>query len=186
MVKRTSTRTTIGWREWIGLPDLGVAAINAKVDTGARSSSIHAFDVEEFEQDGARMVRFTLHPIQRRAHPSVDCEAPLLEYRMVKNPGGRQEQRPVITTRVSMGSDVLPIELTLDRRDTMGFRMLLGRQAIRGRYVVDPGRSFLLVPQAKTTQVKKTQVKKTRAKGTRVKKTQVKKTQVKRKGRKDP
>lgn len=149
MVKRTSTRSTIGWREWIGLPDLRVPAINAKVDTGARSSSIHAFDVEEFDDDGTAMVHFTLHPIQRKAHPAVDCRAPLLEYRMVKNPGGRQERRPVISTRVSMGPDVFPIELTLDRRDTMGFRMLLGRQAIRGRYVVDPGRSFLLVPQAK-------------------------------------
>lgn len=146
MAKRTSKRTVIGWREWVGLPELGVETIKVKVDTGARSSSIHAFDVEEFERSGTSMVRFTLHPIQRKAEPVVECEAELLEYRTVRNPGGRQERRPVIATHVAMGNDSFPIELTLDRRDTMGFRMLLGRQAIRGRYTVDPGRSFLLPP----------------------------------------
>lgn len=134
----------IGWREWIGLPDLGIAAINAKVDTGARSSSIHAFDVERFARRGVSMVRFVLHPVQRKAKPAVACESKLLEYRTVRNPGGREEERPVISTTVTMGTESFPIELTLDRRDNMGFRMLLGRQAIRGRFIVDPGRSFLL------------------------------------------
>jgi hypothetical protein len=129
----------------VTLPDLGVAAVKAKVDTGARSSSLHAFDIREFTADGRRMVRFVVHPQQRTARRTVTAEAVLLEYRMVRNPGGggRAERRPVIVTTAELDGRRWPIELSLTRRDEMGFRMLLGRQAIRRRFVVDPGRSYL-------------------------------------------
>ncbi len=138
-----ATGVTIGWREWVSLPDLGVPAIKAKIDTGARSSALHAFGLEQFERDGTTMVRFQAHPVQRNDDYIVATEAVLLEERLVKNSGGQAERRPVIETLVRVGEAVWAIELTLTNRDEMGFRMLLGRQAVRRRYLVDPGRSFL-------------------------------------------
>lgn len=138
-----ATRRIIGWREWVALPTLGVDAIKAKVDTGARSSSLHAFDMERYVEDGTDMIRFSLHPAQRRRFPMVHAVAPVLAHRLVRNPGGREEMRPVIVATVRLGDLLWPVELNLTRRDTMGFRMLLGRQALRRRFVVDPGRSFL-------------------------------------------
>lgn len=138
-----ATAAIIGWREWIALPTLGVQAIKAKIDTGARSSALHAFAVERFERAGRAMVRFHAHPIQRNDDYIVTAEATLLEERMVRNSGGQEELRPVIETLVQVGGVVWAIELTLTNRDEMGFRMLLGRQAVRRRYLVDPGRSYL-------------------------------------------
>jgi hypothetical protein len=138
-------RPAVGWREWVALPDLGVPAIKVKVDTGARSSSLHAFDIEEFQRDGITFVRFEVHPLQRSATSAVTAEAPLVEHRVIRNPGGggREELRPVVATHIELAGDRWPIELTLTRRDEMGFRMLLGRQAVRRRFVVDPARSFI-------------------------------------------
>jgi hypothetical protein len=132
----------IGWREWLALPELGVARVKAKVDTGARSSALHAFDVTRFTRRGRAMVRFKVHPLQREAAPTIDAEAELIEERLVRSSSGRQELRPVIRTQLELMGQVWTIELTLADRDVMGFRMLLGRQAIRGRFVVDPGRSY--------------------------------------------
>lgn len=142
MAKARSTRGTIGWREWIALPELGIDAIKAKVDTGARSSSLHAFNVEEFRRGGKRFVRFRVHPLQRNPRAFVESESELLEYRRVKSSGGHETLRPVIVTTVELLGQSWSIELTLASRDTMGFRMLLGRQAIQSRFLVDPGRSF--------------------------------------------
>lgn len=136
-------RPVIGWREWVGLPELGVEAIKAKIDTGARSSSLHAFDLERFTEKGVDMVRFAIHPVQRRRRPSVEAVVPVVDERVVRNPGGRAELRPVIVTKVSWNGRLWKVELNLTRRDEMGFRMLLGRQAVRRRFVVDPGRSFV-------------------------------------------
>ncbi len=133
----------IGWREWVGLPDLGIRSIKAKIDTGARSSALHAFDVEPYVHRGIQMVRFVVHPVQRSTRRTVHAEAEVLEYRHVRSSGGHQTLRPVILADVTLGGQRWTIELTLANRDAMGFRMLLGRQAIRGRFVVDPGRSFL-------------------------------------------
>lgn len=143
MSSGAATAAIIGWREWIALPTLGVQVIKAKIDTGARSSALHAFAVERFEQAGRAMVRFHAHPIQRNDDYIVTAEAALLEERMVRNSGGQEELRPVIETLVQVGGAVWAIELTLTNRDEMGFRMLLGRQAVRRRYLVDPGRSYL-------------------------------------------
>ncbi len=132
----------IGWREWVSLPDLGIAWIHAKVDTGARSSAIHAFDVEPFDApDGRRLVRFKVHPIQRTTRETVEVVAEVKDERWVKSTSGHRDCRIVVEAHVALGGDQWPIELTLARRDVMGFRMLLGRQAIRGRFFVNPGRS---------------------------------------------
>jgi hypothetical protein len=133
---------TIGWREWVGLPDLGIPRVKAKVDTGARSSSLHAFKLKPFERDGVAWIRFEVHPRQRESREAVVVEAPILEYRSVRSSSGIAQKRPVIVTRVELLGQSWPVELTLARRDQMGFRMLLGRQAIRGRFLVDAGRSF--------------------------------------------
>lgn len=141
--RQTQTLPTLGWREWVALPDLGMAAVKAKLDTGARSSTLHAFDVRRFERDGRPWVRFRVHPVQRSARETVEAEAPLHDERLVRDSGGGEQMRPVILTHVEVRGRRWPIELTLTNRDAMGFRMLLGRQAIRGRFVVDAGRSYL-------------------------------------------
>ena len=132
----------IGWREWVKLPDLGVARIKVKVDTGARSSALHAYDVEEFTKDDEEWVRFKIHPNQRSNKKSITAEAKILDYRLVKNTGGKSTRRPVILTNVTLLNTTWAVELTLANRDEMGFRMLLGREAIRRRMIVDPGRSY--------------------------------------------
>lgn len=133
---------TIGWREWVSLPALGVSAVKAKVDTGARSSSLHAFAVHEFQQAGVTIIRFQVHPRQRDARNTVECQAELLEYRSVRSSSGHNTKRPVIVTEVELFGERWPIELTLASRDEMGFRMLLGREALRRRFLVDSGRSY--------------------------------------------
>lgn len=136
-------RPAVGWREWVSLPDLGVDRIKAKIDTGARTSSLHAFDLERYTVDGREMVRFEAHPLQRDTSLRIPVEAELVDRRSVRSSTGDETVRPVIETHVTLLGQRWPIELSLIRRDLMGFRMLLGRQAIRGRFVVDPGRSFL-------------------------------------------
>ncbi|MCL7927107.1 MAG: RimK/LysX family protein [marine benthic group bacterium] len=132
----------IGWREWVRIPELGIDRIKAKVDTGARTSSLHAFDLHEFVRDGRPFVRFMIHPEQRKARPEIPAELPLLARRRVRDSGGKVELRPIVETEIELHGQRWPIELTLTRRDAMGFRMLLGRQAIRGHFIVDPGASY--------------------------------------------
>jgi hypothetical protein len=138
-VTTPKVKPVIGWREWVGLPDLGVDWVKAKVDTGARSSSLHAWDIDV---DGD-MVRFSVHPMQDDDELVVQAEAELIEHREVRSSNGDVEERPVIRTVAVLRGEGIPIELTLSRRDEMGFRMLLGRSAVRRRFLVDPGRSFL-------------------------------------------
>lgn len=136
-------KPTIGWREWVALPDLDITSVKAKVDTGARSSSLHAFNVEIVKRKKRTMVRFSVHPIQGDTRETVHCEAELVDERWVRSSNGKRELRPTIRTSVSFGGDAWPIDLTLTSRDLMGFRMLLGREAVRRRFLVDAGRSFL-------------------------------------------
>jgi hypothetical protein len=134
----------LGWREWVSLPQLKISAIKVKVDTGARSSSLHAYDIEYEQRQGRTFVRFKVHPRQRNSKLVVACRAPLHDTRTVRSSTGSAQRRPVIRTSVAIGPATWDIDLTLTSRDAMGFRMLLGREAIRRRFVVDPGRSFLL------------------------------------------
>jgi hypothetical protein len=134
----------IGWREWVGLPDLRVGAIKAKVDTGARTSALHAYHIEPFRRGGALWLRFELHPMQRSEARKVACEARAIDERAVRNSGGGVERRYIIRTLLRLGEEVWPIELALANRDQMGFRMLLGRTALQGRALIEPGRSYLL------------------------------------------
>jgi hypothetical protein len=133
----------LGWREWVSLPDLGIARIKAKIDTGAQTSSLHAATHETFERDGKFLVRFTTMPVQRDAEVTVECEAEVAGFRSVRSSTGHSEERPVIVTTVEVCGESWPIEVTLADRSAMGFRMLLGREALRGRFLVDAGKSFL-------------------------------------------
>ncbi|EXJ16555.1 ATP-dependent zinc protease family protein [Imhoffiella purpurea] len=143
MAESKTESICLGWREWLELPDLGLACIKAKVDTGARTSTLHAFYVEPFERDALLHVRFGVHPLQHRDDLVVHCEAPVIDRRQVSDSGGHREERYVIETHVRVGGRSWPIEVTLTNRESMLFRMLLGRTAIAGRALVDPGGSFL-------------------------------------------
>ena len=137
-------KMVIGWREWVALPQIGIDQIKVKVDTGARTSALHAFYVEKIEHHGRNQVMFRVHPTQKRTDIVVECLADIFDERNVSDSGGHRENRIVIKTPIVLGEDTWPIELTLTARDTMQFRMLLGRTAIRGKYIVDPARSYLL------------------------------------------
>ena len=134
----------IGWKEWLSLPALGIRAIKAKIDTGAKTSALHAFRIEPFTKDGDEFVRFWLHPAQKRTDIEVVCESPVVEQRSVRDSGGHMEQRYVISTTAQIGEYCWPIEITLTSREDMQFRMLMGRSAIvDGNYIVDPAKAYL-------------------------------------------
>lgn len=133
----------IGWKEWLTLPDLGIPAIKAKIDTGARTSALHTFSLESFTATGQPMVRFGIHPLQKRRDVELFGEAPVIDRRRVKDSGGHVEKRYVIQTTAVLGRVYWPIQVTLTNRDGMLFRMLLGRTALERRFIVDPGRSYI-------------------------------------------
>jgi ribosomal protein S6--L-glutamate ligase len=132
----------LGWEEWVALPELGLPAIKAKVDTGARTSALHAYFAEPFGSARKPMIRFGVHPIPRRGDVEVICTAPVIDRREVTSSNGERETRYVISTLLAIGSREWPIEVTLTNRDTMSYRMLLGRQAISDGILVDPASSF--------------------------------------------
>jgi hypothetical protein len=127
----------------VSLPDLGVTWIKAKLDTGARSSAMHAHDLQEIERDGAAWVRFSVHPWQRSSDDAVMAELPVHDRRRVRSSSGHLEERPVVLMDLELVGQRVTAEVTLSRRDEMGFRMLIGREVLRRGFVVDPGRSYL-------------------------------------------
>ena len=134
----------VGWREWISLPALGILKIKAKVDTGARTSALHAFSLKCFKENGKDKIRFLIHPYQRKKKPIIECVTDLKEMRYVTDSGGHREERPVIETIFCIGNYRWPIEITLTSRDDMRFRMLLGRTAMLKRVLVNPMTSYLI------------------------------------------
>ena len=143
MPKRPLSLPILGWREWAALPELGIPRIKCKVDTGARSSALHAFYLEPFKSRGKHRIRFGIHPFQRRTDRECICTADVLDQRIVTDSGGHRENRYVIVSTIVVGDEGWPVEITLTDRDTMRFRMLLGRTAIKNKFVVNPASSYL-------------------------------------------
>jgi hypothetical protein len=143
MSRPTGPKPVLGWREWITLPELGPIPIKAKVDTGARTSALHAFGLKlSTTGDGMTLATFELHPRQRSSMDVRRVEIPVTGFRSVRSSNGHREDRPVITTPIQVGPHSWTVDLTLTSRDEMGFRMLLGRAAVRRRFLIDPGKSF--------------------------------------------
>lgn len=134
----------VGWREWVALPELGIPAIKTKIDTGARTSALHTFDLDTYHERGREYVRFLIHPLQKRTDIEIQCVAPIIDRRIVRDSGGHPEERLVIETPVLLGDRQWTIEITLTSREDMLFRMLLGRRAIvDGNLIIDPCMSYL-------------------------------------------
>lgn len=139
-----TSKAVIGWREWLALPALGIPAIKAKIDTGARTSALHTFDLETYTEGGHEWVKFRIHPLRKRSEVELECIAPVVDRRNVRDSGGHAEERIVIATDLQLKQRRWPVEITLTSRDDMLFRMLLGRAALRaGQLLVDPAASYL-------------------------------------------
>lgn len=143
LIRPKAPLPTIGWREWVSLPALNIPAIKAKVDTGARTSALHAFSLTPFTEDGKAKIKFAIHPLQKNTDYVMVCVADIIDKRWVVDSGGHAEERYVIETALMLGDRTWPIEVTLTDRETMVFRMLLGRSAIRKNYIINPAKSFL-------------------------------------------
>jgi len=145
-MKRKSSKknlSLLGWREWVSLPELGIEKIKAKIDTGARTSALHAFAIIPFEENNQQKIQFDMHPMQKDTETVIRCTANVIDKRWVSDSGGHREERYVISTPVFIGDKYWPIEITLTERDTMLFRMLLGRSAIKRRFAINPALSFV-------------------------------------------
>lgn len=143
LIKPLRKYAVIGWREWISLPELKIDRIKAKVDTGARTSALHAFSLEPFVENGKQRIRFDIHPLQHNTEHIVTCVADVVDKRFVTDSGGHEEERHVIETPITIAGQTWSIEITLTERENMLFRMLLGRRALRKRFIVNPARSFI-------------------------------------------
>ncbi|MBN2627083.1 MAG: ATP-dependent zinc protease [Spirochaetales bacterium] len=141
--KKLENKIPIGWREWISLPEWNIDYIKVKVDTGARTSSLHVEDLEYFENSGEPWVRFSISPRQKSHLDQVRAEAKVIAQRDVRSSSGYLEKRPVIQTSLIVAGKQISAEITLTNRDKMGFRMLLGREAIRKVFLVIAGVSYL-------------------------------------------
>jgi hypothetical protein len=147
------SKRMLGWREWVGLPELAIPAIKAKIDTGARTSALHAFYIEPFTEEDREFVRFCIHVKRKPRNIEKECVAPVIDRRIVTDSGGRSEERIVIRTPVMIGAESWPAEITLANRDGMKYCMLLGRSALSGRFQVDISHSYLAgKPDRKTFQ----------------------------------
>lgn len=143
LIKKIPSYPIIGWREWIGLPALGIQKLKAKIDTGARTSALHAFSLKLFVENGISKISFDIHPLQHNTDQIITCVAEVIDKRFVTDSGGHEEERYVIVTPITIAGQTWPIEITLTERENMLFRMLLGRSALRKRFIVNPARSFI-------------------------------------------
>lgn len=144
MDSKIKTKPVIGWREWVSLPDFGIPKIKAKVDTGAKTSALHADDIEVFKEGSRDRVRFTVFPTQKTHVGAVALEAGLVGYKFIRSSSGHEHLRPIVRTRLKLGGYFYLVDITLAKRDLMGFRLLLGRDAVAPHFLVNPGRSYLL------------------------------------------
>jgi len=156
--KKNAKLPVIGWREWVKLPELGVSRIKAKVDTGARTSSLHVYDLQISQVANLTMATFKIYPVQRSSQVFIESQAQVKEFRSVRSSSGKANLRPVIVTQIELMGVRWSVELTLANRDQMGFRMLLGREAFRKRFLVDAGSSYR---SGKPDSPKKTKAKET-------------------------
>ncbi|UOA08380.1 ATP-dependent zinc protease [Methylobacter sp. S3L5C] len=143
MTHISSPLPLLGWREWVELPELNIPHIKAKIDTGARSSALHAFAIDPYRKGGQRWVMFTIHPQQKNVEVSIECHAPIKDRRLVSDSGGHKQRRYVIETPIILGQSVIIAEMTLTNRDSMLFRMLIGRTTINNHFIIDPNASYL-------------------------------------------
>lgn len=134
----------IGWREWVSLPKLGIPHIKAKVDTGARTSALHAFKLNPYKEKGRQRIKFSIHPLQKDMETVIDCDTEVADIRWITDSGGHREKRYVIQTPITIGTKEYDIEITLTNRDTMQFRMLLGRNGIKPHFIVNPAISYAI------------------------------------------
>jgi hypothetical protein len=143
MTEFSIQKAVLGWREWVALPELDIRMIKAKIDTGARSSALHAYTIDPYFIGGQRWIMFAIHPKQKHRNVSIECHAPVKDRRLVTDSGGHKQRRYVIETNIILGQALIRTEVTLTNRDTMLFRMLLGRTAINNHYIIDPSASYL-------------------------------------------
>lgn len=143
LIKPIRKYPVIGWREWVSLPDLGISRIKAKIDTGARTSALHAFSLKPFVEDGQQKILFDIHPMQHNTDKVISCVSNVVDKRLVTDSGGHSEERYVIQTPITIAGQTWSIEITLTERENMLFRMLLGRSALRKHFIVNPARSFV-------------------------------------------
>lgn len=151
MNQHNEPKMIIGCDEWCAFPSLAIPAIKARVDSGAKTSSMHAINIVRFTRDDEHWVKFDVHPLQKNRKVTVHCEAPLIDQRVIKSSSGDKEKRPVIRVPLSLGGTTWEAEVTLTNRDSMGYRMLLGREAMNGRILIDPEGMCLLGDKAKST-----------------------------------
>ncbi len=142
-MKEAKALATVGWREWVSLPDLNIPKIKAKIDTGAATSSLYAKNLKQIQKDGKAYVRFVVHPMQKSSNPKIILELPIHDIRKIKSSNGATELRPIIQTQLQLLGKTWLIELSLSKRENMTFRMLIGREALKKRILVDVSQSYL-------------------------------------------
>ena len=143
LIKPIRKHPLIGWREWVQLPELNIDKIKAKIDTGARTSALHAFALKPFTENGKNKICFDIHPLQHDTQKIISCVADVVDKRWVTDSGGHEEERYVIQTPITIAGQTWSIEITLTERENMLFRILLGRRALRKRFIINPARSFI-------------------------------------------
>ncbi|MDO9164235.1 MAG: ATP-dependent zinc protease [Methylococcaceae bacterium] len=143
MVNNSTQLPMLGWREWVALPVFNIERIKAKIDTGARSSALHAFIIDPYQRGGASWVMFAIHPLQKNSDVIVECHAQVKDRRLVSDSGGHKQRRYVIDTQLMLGNFIINAEMTLTNRDSMRFRMLLGRTAMNAQFIINPNASYL-------------------------------------------